>query len=178
MAYKQKAWVRDDGQHYVRMWWHREDGSTAIADRPTYPDHPVHITRPEPKTKEKPPIPPPLTPATDWPADHPLIPPLLARRHALAVKHGWRARWTYACGPRVDQYGNVTDPEHHSLALRCFRGEGEVVVLIWEWKHEREGTVKGQKVIHEAGWVPEKDGSYDAPWHPVSISKAEERLKA
>lgn len=176
-----RRWTRADGQEMVEQRWIERPppgidkadwpdvGVEKVINRPIYPEHDAElrarraaqgVSDAKSVKAARKVVPDPIIPAVEIAASR--VPKKVRSLHTLAVRNGWSVRLTWACGPKLDQYGNVAVPDLHTLALRCSK-PGRRVVICWDWHAER------------AEWQP-KD-CYSSPRTPASITECKEALK-
>lgn len=168
-VYEHYRFQADDGTWHVRQRTTLPDGATSLYQRPVYPDHPPvqHVEPTEQEKGPKPEIPAPRLPATEVAPDDPRVPAKARAAHDVALAHGWAVRLTAAVGPRTDQYGNIVDPEHTTMALRCSKAGGRRVIMLWEFADGEWVTPSKARVA-----------AYSAPYQPCSHTEAKRELKA
>jgi hypothetical protein len=78
-------------------------------------------------------VPPPDVPATELPAGDPRIPRGVKTWLNLAKKHGWRARVTYAVGPRIGSRGEVLEHGCYTICVAMQNDRGWRLVVEYRW---------------------------------------------
>lgn len=94
-------------------------------------------------------LPSPSVPATVLPEGDERIPRGVKTWLNLAKKHGWRARVTYAVGPRLGAGGKILDEACYTICIAMQNDRGWRLVMEYRWngpqqKWELEDVLDGQ----------------------------------